>query len=411
MVRVADNDQYTKQPVLWNNLPASTHEVLERFVTARLLISGGDKNKRTLEVAHEALFRVWPRMADCLRDNKAFLVWQQRLNVTKKNWEESRQPVGLLLGGLPLREAEEWLKQKPQSFSPAEREFVTASQNRRTQERVVAAIGAGLVLWLVSGVTWLWQKGYDLHHATLKIQSLVISNHVLPQMVEIPGGTFQQGDVEKLGDAWRNPVRSVAIKTFSMGQYEITFEEYDRFAIATGRRLPEDEGWGRGRRPVINVSWDDASAYAAWLTQQIGKRYRLPSESEWEYAARSGAKQEVWAGTSDGSHLVEYTVFFDNSGTKTAFVGTKQSNQLGLHDMSGNVWEWVQDCLHLTYDGAPQDNLAWLEMRGGDCSRRVIRGGSWYNLSMDQRTSHRKWDIAGNRSNNIGFRLVQDLEP
>ncbi|NGZ59029.1 MAG: hypothetical protein CV081_00825, partial [Nitrospira sp. LK265] len=254
---------------------------------------------------------------------------------------------------------------------------------------------------------WLWLKGYDLDQAALKIQSLVVSIHVPPQMVQIPAGTFQMGDVEKVGESWRNPVHPVTIKPFAMGQYEVTFEEYDRFAIAEGKPLPGDQGWGRERRPVINVSWDDVKAYAAWLSKETGKRYRLPTESEWEYVARSGTKQDIWAGTTKESELGDYAVFQDNSGNRTGEVGTKKANEFGLHDLSGNVWEWVEDCVHGWYQDAPKDGSAWLEANAGDCGRRMIRGGSWNNKPDNLRVSNRNRNTTDNRNNNIGFRLVQ----
>ena len=226
-------------------------------------------------------------------------------------------------------------------------------------------------------------------------------------MVPVQGGTFQMGDVEKLGDEWRNRVHSVTVKPFAMGQYEVTFEEYDRFAIATGRRLPEDQGWGRGKRPVINVSWDDAKAYAAWLSAQTDKRYRLPTESEWEYAARSGAKQEVWAGTSEESTLGEYAVFRSN---KTYEVGKKRPNTFGLYDMSGNVWEWVEDCWHTVtnYSRVPTGGSPGYSASMGDCVQRVIRGGAWNETPSELRGSARGWNYPRDRDDFQGFRLVQD---
>src|SRR5262249_18280775 len=125
-----------------------------------------------------------------------------------------------------------------------------------------------------------------------------------PEMVVIPAGTFQMGDN---GHDSERPVHTVQInRPFAMGRYEVTFEEYDRFASATGFELPDDTGWGRGQRPVINVSWSDAVEYAKWLSAQTSKHYRLPTEAEWEFAARSGGKKERWAGTSREEELVEY---------------------------------------------------------------------------------------------------------
>ena len=231
---------------------------------------------------------------------------------------------------------------------------------------------------------------------------------MVPDTEPVSGGTYRQGDIHGLGESWQNPVREVTLKEFALGKYEVTFEEYDRFAIATGGELPADQGWGRGRRPVINVSWENARDYAAWLSDKTGKRFRLPTESEWEYAARSGGTDEVWAGTSDEEQLGEYAVYTGNSGNRTAMVGEKKPNGFGLHDMSGNVWEWVEDCWHKNYKGAPEDGSAWLEADGGSCGRRVIRGGSWFNFPEFLRSSGRFWLTADDRSNGVGFRLAQD---
>ena len=206
-------------------------------------------------------------------------------------------------------------------------------------------------------------------------------------------------------------MHEVKIKTFAMGKYEVTFEEYDRFVIATGQRLPEDQSWGRESHPVINVSWEDAKAYAQWLSQQTGKQYRLPTESEWEYAARSGGKDEVWAGTSREEELMRYAVYIDNSGNRTAPVGEKEPNGIELYNMSGNVFEWVEDCVHENYENAPGHGSAWLQADKGDCDRRVARSYSWNNSSVYLRASARGWMLADNRYSFVGFRLAQDLEP
>lgn len=231
-----------------------------------------------------------------------------------------------------------------------------------------------------------------------------------PEMVVIQPGVFKMGDLLGKGESDERPVYQVRIsKGVAIAKFETTFEEYDHFAQATKRRLPLDLIWGRGRRPVINVSWEDATAYAAWLSQQTGKRYRLPTEAEWEYAARSGGRTEIWAGTSDEQQLADYAVYTANSEGRTAPVGTKSPNGLGLHDLSGNVWEWVEDCWHETYNGAPPDGSAWREVGGGDCSHRMFRGGSWYNNSGLLRVSDRNFSPIDTRSLFIGFRLAQDI--
>ncbi len=408
-------DKPKRRVATWSGLPPETHPLLERLVAARLLLKDRRKPEDAqedviVEVAHEALIRHWTLLKSWVDTNREFLAWQQRLNANKKRWEEKGHPVDLLLRGLPLREAEKWVKKQPDAFSPDDHAYVIASQSRRFKERAIAVIGSGLVLWVLGATTWLWQEGYDLDQAALKIQSLVMNIHVLPQMVQIPAGDFQMGDVEKLEDLWRNPVHVVTIQPFAIGKYEVTFEEYDRFAIAEGKPLPDDQAWGRGQRPVITVSWDDAKAYANWLSEQTGKRYRLPTESEWEYAARTGAKQEEWAGTSDKAQLGTYAVFIDNSDNRTAEVGTKNANGFGLHDLSGNVSEWVEDCAHETYLQAPTDGSAWLDADGGECRKRVFRGGAWLGTPELLRASNRLRYNADNRHNFLGFHLAQDVE-
>ena len=225
-----------------------------------------------------------------------------------------------------------------------------------------------------------------------------------PQMIQISPGSFMMGGSNDRSEA---PIHEVRLtKPFAMARYETTFDEYDRFAQATGRQLPHDQGWGRGQRPVIKVSWDDAKAYAQWLSQQTGTRYRLPTEAEWEYAARSGGKDETWAGTSDETQLKNYAVY---QGRSTEPVGSKKPNGLGLSDMSGNVWEWVEDCWHEYYEGAPENGSAWVETKGSNCGLRVVRGGSWVYGPDYLRASARFRFLAGDRGTVIGFRLVQDI--
>ncbi|HBP88679.1 MAG TPA: formylglycine-generating enzyme family protein [Nitrospiraceae bacterium] len=272
---------------------------------------------------------------------------------------------------------------------------------------MMSSVGV-IVFLLIGGSIWLWHKGYDVDQALLKIQSLVVSIHIEPEMVRVPGGTFRQGDVEGVGGSWRNPVRTVKVNAFFLGKHEVTFEEYDRFTIATGRKFPHDNMWGRGRRPVVNVSWEDARDYAEWLSEHTVQRYRLPTESEWEYAARNGEQEEIWAGTSEQAQLMAYAVYNGNSGNRTAEVGGKQSNAIKIYDLTGNVWEWVEDCIHDTYKGAPTDGSAWLQGEGGDCRKHVLRGGSWYNAPENLRTSARDLNPPRRRNLDIGFRLARD---
>jgi formylglycine-generating enzyme required for sulfatase activity len=229
-----------------------------------------------------------------------------------------------------------------------------------------------------------------------------------PEMIPVTGGKFQMGDLQGEGDPNEGPVRTMSIRPFAIGRHEVTFEEYDRFAEATEREKPDDWGWGRGRRPVINVSWDDALFYAEWLSAQTGKRYRLPSEAEWEYAARAGTTTSYWWGDEVGENRANCDGCGSQwDGRQTAPVGSFEPNPFGLYDTAGNVWEWVQDCWHDSYEGAPTDGSAWEEE---NCSWRVIRGGSWNFHPWNVRSAHRGRGNPVNVDNFVGFRLAQDIE-
>ena len=226
----------------------------------------------------------------------------------------------------------------------------------------------------------------------------------------IPAGRFRMGCVSGRDCNDREkPVHEVTMASFALSKYEVTFEEYDRFTAATGRERAYDRGWGRGRRPVINVSWTDAVAYVGWLSAQTGESYRLPTEAEWEYAARAGSTTAYSWGNEIGHNRANcYGCGSQWDFEKTAPVGSFSANAWGLHDMHGNVWEWVQDCWNNSYQGAPRDGSEW---ENGDCSRRVMRGGSWSSLHVNLCAAYRIKITTGRRYINNGFRVARTLAP
>ena len=238
-----------------------------------------------------------------------------------------------------------------------------------------------------------------------------------PEMVVLPTGRFRMGDLSGDGNEFERPVHTVTIsRPIAMGRYPVTFEDYDRYAENWGflkalfGKKPSDWCWGRGRRPVINVNWHDAKAYAAWLSKQTGKRYRLPSESEWEYAARAGTETAYSWGNEIGVNRANC----DGSGSEwsnkqTSPVGSFEPNAFGLYDMHGNVWECVEDCWHENYESAPSDGSA--RTSGGDSSLVVVRGGCWKNDPRDLRSAYRSGHSPSSRLIAYGVRLVQDLNP
>ena len=226
----------------------------------------------------------------------------------------------------------------------------------------------------------------------------------------IPAGSFRMGDIQGGGDSDEKPVHRVRIKAFLLGKTEVTFAQWDACVAAGGcSRRPSDEGWGRGSRPVINVSWKDITEqFIPWLNKVTGKRYRLPTEAEWEYAARAGSETKYSWGNSIGRNKANCNGCgsrWDNS--KTAPVASFAANAFGLYDMHGNLWEWTQDCWNGSYKGAPSDGTAWLS---GKCSRRVLRGGSW-GLNPDLlRSAYRGGNTAGSRYYSYGFRVSRTLD-
>ena len=207
------------------------------------------------------------------------------------------------------------------------------------------------------------------------------------------------------------PVHRVTIgKPFAVGKYEVTFSEWDACVSAggCGRHRPDDKDWGRGTRPVINVSWKDAKAYVKWLSARTRQPYRLLSESEWEYAARAGSTTRYSWGDSIGSNRANCS----GCGSRWDFtmtpVGSFAANGFGLHDMHGNVSEWVEDCWNKSYSGAPTDGGAWLS---GDCEGRVLRGGSAHYVPSYLRSAFRFRLGAGFRFDSVGFRVARTLAP
>lgn len=246
-----------------------------------------------------------------------------------------------------------------------------------------------------------------------------------PAMVVIPAGKFLMGSPanEAGRNDWEGPQHWVTVRRFALGQTEVTFDDYDRFARATGRPLPFDHHWGRGSRPVINVSWRDAHDYAEWLAEQTGEEYRLPSEAEWEYAARAGTTTPFSTGSCisteqanfNNTSKVAYAGCPAQSGpylARTQPAGSYPSNAFGLYDMHGNVGEWLQDCWYKTYVGAPSDGTGWLGL-DAKCGR-VARGGSWGTYPAGLRSASRFGSSGhpdgGGPSAFNGFRVARSIQ-
>jgi formylglycine-generating enzyme required for sulfatase activity len=269
-------------------------------------------------------------------------------------------------------------------------------------------------------------------------------------MVTIPAGSFKMGspadEPERLDD--EGPQHRVKVAAFELGKTEVTVAQYRAFTEATNYRTeaeisagsnkgclawlagekgvsyPADLNWRnpgivQGKDdPVVCLSWNDAQAYVRWLSRDTGERWRLPTEAEWEYAARAGTTTPFSTGACITTRQANYNGNFDykDCGAKTGVyvsktqpVGSYPANPWGLHDLPGNVWEWVEDCYHDSYQGAPTDGSAWTQ---GACPARVVRGGSWYGSPRVLRSAFRGRSVPGSRvSNDVGFRVARTLTP
>ena len=235
-----------------------------------------------------------------------------------------------------------------------------------------------------------------------------------PEMVVVPPGTYMMGSPrEEEGRGYdEGPMHRVTIaRPFAVGVHEVKFEEWDACVAGggCGGYRPDDEGWGRGNRPVVNVSWVEAKGYVEWLSRKTGEEYRLLSESEWEYVARAGTTGSFHTGPTISNRQANFGWLFGYARTTPA--GKFQANEFGLHDVHGNVREWVEDCWNGSYHGAPTDGSAW---ESGSCYRRLLRGGSWKEMYPDAlRSANREDNIAHSLllGEDVGFRVARTLTP
>ena len=246
-----------------------------------------------------------------------------------------------------------------------------------------------------------------------------------PEMVVIPPGSFILGSPSSEGRVYSNegPQRRITIgRAFAVGIYDITFDQWYSCVADGGCNgsWPGDQGWGRGNRPVINVSWEEAQGYVRWLNEKVKSSlpaearttesgpYRLLTEAEWEYAARAGTTTAYYWGDTHGKGNANC----DGCGSQwdyklSSLVGSFAPNPFGLYDMAGNVLQWVEDCYHETYAGAPADGSAWTT---GKCFARVQRGGSWYNSTYYLRSANRYSNAPYFHGANVGFRVARALD-
>ena len=405
----------------------------------RLLVTVTTETGETYaEVAHEAIFRRWGKLREWIAAEREFLAWRSGLEAARRSWQGApdASKSDALLMGLALTQAQSWLAKRAEDILAADREFITLSGNaeQRRRRRVQVLVGVPVLAIVAVLIGWL-NQGYVLEqwrwftvirpYMTAQVRPFALAAAAeralkpkdafrecakdCPDMVVIPAGSFVMGSPPEEKDRadHEGPQHAVALdKPFAVAKFETTFDQWD--ACVTYGDCPRvgDSSFGRGPRPVINVTWDDAQLYVAWLSRMTGKTYRLLTEAEWEYAARAGSPSRFPFG-DDEAELAKYAWYAPNSGSRTHDVGQKLPNAFGLYDMLGNVWEWTEDC-YGPYTSAPTDGAA---NTSGDCSRHVVRGGSWYYNQQNLRSATRDKNAVDNRFNSLGFRVARTLNP
>ena len=407
----------------------------------RLLVTATSEAGETYaEVAHETVFRRWQKLRDWIAAEREFLAWRSGLEAARRTWQATPDPSrpDALLMGFALVQAQRWLTRRHDDLPNADREFIARSGKaaRRRARQVQALVGVlalgivgGLVAWLNQAwlrEQWRWFTVIRPYMLTLRTQVLAAEAERslkpgdsfmecpknCPEMVVVPAGEFIMGapTSEQHRFASEEPRHKVAFaRTFAVAKFDVTFNDWDA-CVAYGNCDPHvsDSGFGRGRQPVINVTWDDAQYYAAWLSRMTGKPYRLLSEAEFEYAARAGTQTAYPWGDEIGKNNANCTMCGSRwDARQPTVVGSFAANRFGLYDMYGNIWQWLEDCYHKDYQGAPQDGSTWVD--GADCNERVVRGGSWGGDPQVLRSAYRTWIATGIRDADLGFRVGRTL--
>jgi formylglycine-generating enzyme required for sulfatase activity len=416
----------------------------------RLLVTATSETGETYaEVAHEAVFRRLGRVRDWIAAEREFLAWKTGLEAARRAWQgtsDSSKDDALLMG-VALAQARSWLGKRREDLPVVDRNFIDQSTKRESKVRARARRAQALIYVLLVGiilgliglinrayieeqVNWYWtMRPYmvaqvrpyvlspDAERALKPGQAFRECAKDCPQMVVVPAGEFVMGSppTEKRRMPDEVPQHTVTIaRPFAVSKYDVTFNDWDACVSVGGcprEGRAGDVDWGRDTRPVIYVSWDDAQQYVAWLSLMTGKPYRLLSDAEFEYAARAGTQTAYPWGNDIGKNNANCagcgSQWSGSAGTwQTAPVGSFAANRFGLHDMVGNVWKWVQDCYHPNYNGAPTDGSTWT---GGDCTARVIRGGSWGGGPEYVRPAFRDRSSTNDRNYTLGFRVGRTL--
>ena len=430
-----------------SEIPAEARPLIRHLVEQRLLATDVNKDtgEATIEPAHEALLRQWGLLDGWLTEDAGLLAVLEGVKRASRDWAANNRDRAWLAHAADRLAAAERLSARPDlaaNLESTDHDYIAACQMaeayaRRGKRLLLAGIYVLLVGVIAGLVGWINQsyirEQWHWWTVTVPYMQAEVRPHVLtaaaeqalkpgdsfkecatdcPEMIVVPAGSFMMGSppTEKGRYIIEGPQHNVSIvQPLAVSKFELTFADWDACA-AYGDCDPHitDGGFGRGQQPVINVTWDDAEHYAAWLSKMTGKTYRLLSEAEYEYAARAGTQTAYPWGDDIGKNNSNC----NGCGSQwdlwqPAPVGSFAANRFGLFDMVGNVVEWVEDCFHNNYKGAPTNGSAWIE--GGDCKRRVIRGGSWSGILAAVRSAYRAGLTDVLRRGDLGFRVARTL--
>jgi formylglycine-generating enzyme required for sulfatase activity len=314
----------------------------------------------------------------------------------------------------------------------ARREAEIAASSARVHAQRLRVLVGVLSVAIVGGVTaWQYQTLNEFYYWLTQVRGYVLTAAEesalkpkdsfkecakdCPDMIVVPAGEFTMGspDNEPGRFSYEGPQHKVTIGyALAVSKYEVTFDEWDACVVVGACPDVSPAGFGRGRQPVISVSYDDARTYVAWLTRMTGKTYRLLSDAEWEYAARAGTTTVYfWGdqiGTNNGNCLKCGSRW---DGEQPAPVGQFNPNNFGLYDMAGNIWQWTEDCWHISYIGAPTDGSPWMTGGGGNCNSHMVRGGAWDYAPNRLRSASHEGYATGTKIFYIGIRVARTLTP
>jgi len=440
-----------------SEIPAEAAPLIQLLVEERLLATdtGVTKDARTgvespvvtIEPAHEALLRQWDELQIWLTEDKELLIFMDSVKQAAHDWEKNKRGAAWLTHRADRLKAAEQLIERQDlaaGLEPRDREYLTAchraeAAERRRTRRMLDVVGALAFCVVVGGVGWLNQSYLKerVHYFTVvrpymmnKVRPYVLTSETeralkpgasfrecskdtsCPEMIVVPAGEFTMGSPTTEPGRYPNegPQHKVTIRSpFAVSKFDVTFDDWDACVSVGGCPAVDDLTYGRGTKPLINVTWVGAQQYVAWLAEMTGKPYRLLTDAEWEYAARAGATTAY----SWGDEIGQGKANCDGCGSKwdkleTSPVGSFTPNAFGLYDMAGDVWQWVQDCSHRDYQGAPADGSEWT---GGDCAERMVRGGSWLMTPPYLRSAGRVGVPVDDHNSDLGFRVARTLAP